>query len=126
MATTCIHGYPPGSCLICQTLGQGPDDPESGRTKTRRRRSNSVESPVAAAPATRPTEGPAPARRGSLGLRLTGLALAVVIAALVVWWVIGLVWAVLHVLEIVAAALAAGYIGFRLGTVHGRRSARRH
>jgi hypothetical protein len=26
----------------------------------------------------------------------------------------------------VAAALAAGYIGFRLGTVHGRRSARRH
>lgn len=122
--TTCIHGYPPGSCLICQTLGQSPADPKAGPTRTRRRRSTSIEPAISPPPATRTGEAVTPKRRSSLGLRLTGLALAGVISALVVWWVIGLVWAVLHTLEIVAAALVAGYIGWLLGTAHGRRSAR--
>ena len=125
MAATCIHGYPPGACLICQTLGHGPAVPELGHTRTRRRRSTSVEPTAGASRAVQPDEDRAPSRRGSLGLRLTGLALAVVITVLVMWWVIGLVWAVLHILELVAIALAAGYVGFRVGTAHGRRDTRR-
>jgi hypothetical protein len=99
----CPHGFAPDACLICRTLSIG----------TPARGAGSVEVL---------TDGRRPARR-SLGLgtrALGGLAL-VAGALLVVWWLTAVIWAVLRVVELVAAAAVAGYLGWKLGVRHGRR-----
>jgi hypothetical protein len=57
-------------------------------------------------------------------LRLLGGAIVVAVTVLAVWWVVTLVAAVLHLVEVVAAGLVCGYLGFRLGAHHGRRHPR--
>jgi hypothetical protein len=115
---TCPHGFAQGTCLICQTLGAQGNGPETTPWTTSRR--GGAPSPV-----------PVPARevevlrrragRAPLSVRLLGGAVVIAVAAVAVWWVVTLVWAVFHLLEIVAAAAAFGYGGWRLGVRHGRR-----
>ena len=107
MATaTCPHGFAPGSCLICQTLG--------------------TSAPVASG-STRPavevlTGRPARRRSGmTLGARLIGLAALAIGVVLVVGWVAALIWAALRVVELIGVAVVAGWAGWRLGVRHGRR-----
>jgi hypothetical protein len=44
-----------------------------------------------------------------------------VVIGLVAWAVAGVVFAVLHVIELVVVAIAAGWGGYRLGHFRGRR-----
>jgi hypothetical protein len=104
VAPTCPHGLPPSECLICPTLPQ-----PSGTSTT---------------PSTMP--GPpttAPRHRGSV-LHVAGMAGAIVLIGLVAWAVAGVVFAILHVLELLAVAAAAGWVGYRLGHFRGARSHR--
>jgi hypothetical protein len=54
-----------------------------------------------------------------------GFLIVAVVALLAVWWAFHLVLAVLHFLEVIAAALVAGYLGWVLGVHHGRRLERK-
>jgi hypothetical protein len=102
---TCPHGFAPGSCLICQTLG--------------------ASSPVAAgATKVEVLTGRSPRRprsRLTLGTRVIGVAAIAVAAVLVVGWVAALIWAALRVVELIGAVVVSGWVGWRLGVRHGRR-----
>ncbi len=98
MATICPHGLTAGECLICSTLAASPPDPP--RTGARR------PSP----PAGRPRSGGA------------GLVLAVVAILLVGWWLAALVSFIFRVAGLVAISAGSGWVGWRLGVRHGRRT----
>jgi hypothetical protein len=129
VATTCIHGFAPGTCLICQTLAPGTKvkEPKQSRREAKaeaKRAATPVPAVRSAPPVARPA--PAPTRPpGSTGLRLLGVIFLVVLAFLAFWWVLHFVLGVLHVLEIFAAAALAGWVGYRVGFHHGQRSATR-
>ena len=97
-AALCPHGLPPATCEICRVL-----DP----------------TPVAAA---RRSPGRRPGGRG-----LPSVATLVVVAIVgfvVLGWVAAAVFAVLRILELIAIAAVAGWVGFRLGLRQGRRGPR--
>lgn len=97
MAITCPHGLPASECLICPRL---PD-------------------------ASKAVAVPAP-RRGSVGLHVAGVVAAVAVLGVVVWFVYGVVFGILHILELVLVAAAAGWAGYRVGHFRGRRSGGDH
>jgi hypothetical protein len=79
--------------------------------------------PARTGPRVVPKEAP-PA--GSLtSLKLAGGAVVVIVAIVVAWSALHLVFAVLRILELVAVALVFGYVGWLAGVYHGRRTARR-
>jgi Flp pilus assembly protein TadB len=134
VASTCIHGFAPGTCLICQTLdgpakgdkGKATKQAEGGRASRRadRTRTQARAIPPAAAPAAVRPDAVIARResRGSgLGVRLLGLAVIVIAALVAVSLVAHIVLAVLRILELVAVAVVAGWIGWKLGVHHGRR-----
>ncbi len=94
--TTCPHGLPPSTCQICRIL-----EPT-------------------AVPAGRAGGRPATGRSG-MGGNLAVLAVVVVVGFVVVGWVAAAFFAVLRILELAAAAVVAGWIGFKLGVQKGKR-----
>jgi hypothetical protein len=128
VATTCIHGFAPGTCLICQTLAPGTKvkEPKQSRREAKAEAKRVASTPVPAVRTAPPVARPAPAPPpGSTGVRVLGVLFLVVLAFLAFWWVLHFVLGVLHVLEIFAAAALAGYVGYRIGVHQGRRSATR-
>ncbi|MDQ3896897.1 MAG: hypothetical protein M3326_06550 [Actinomycetota bacterium] len=63
---------------------------------------------------------PAARRRGLPGGLLT-VALAAIAGFVVVGWVMAAFFAVLRIVELVAVAAAAGWVGWKLGVARGRR-----
>jgi Flp pilus assembly protein TadB len=123
VASTCIHGFAPGTCLICQTLQGGTataTKEDSGRGRQKRGRSDPA--PVAVAVRPDRVTPPEPRHSSGLGLKMFGLLALAVVAIVGAWIIVGLVLAVLHIVELIAAALVAGWIGWMLGVHHGRRS----
>ena len=53
-------------------------------------------------------------------LGLVGWLVILVALALVGWWVLGLIWAVLRIVELVAVGIVCGYVGYRIGVISGR------
>lgn len=94
-STTCPHGLPRETCQICGVL-----EPT-------------------AVPAARP--GRPDRRRGGLPGNLVALAIVVVVGFVVFGWVVAAFFAVLRILELVAAAVVAGWVGWKLGVRRGRR-----
>lgn len=132
MPATCLHGLPPAECLICRTLGAVPA-PASGqpaRAEGRGRRLFGTGSdsrpavpaqPVAGPGRTgEPDGGPHPARHWGLPHVVATLALIVAIGV-VAWMLVGVAFALFHVLELVVVAGVAGWTGYRLGLYRGRR-----
>jgi hypothetical protein len=120
--TTCIHGFAPGQCLICQTLQGGP---AKGRPAKSTKAAERAERRPAATPGPTPvrpdavlTRTPAPKR--SLGWRAAGLVVILAVVLLVGIWVIHLAFAVLRLVELVATAVIAGWIGYHIGVYRGR------
>jgi lysylphosphatidylglycerol synthetase-like protein (DUF2156 family) len=95
----CPHGMERASCLICRTLA--PAGPGPARLDQER---------VAA-----------PRRSLGVGRTLAVLAVVAVAGLLVVSWVAAFAWALIRLVELVAVALIAGWVGWRLGVRHGRR-----
>ncbi|MDQ6796413.1 MAG: hypothetical protein M3011_00070 [Actinomycetota bacterium] len=98
MATTCPHGLIAGECLICSTLAGTPTAtprPEAGPRRSTVRR---------------------PRRGGA------GLVIAVVAVLLVGWWLVALVSLIFRLATLVAIAAGSGWVGWRLGVRHGRRT----
>jgi hypothetical protein len=53
---------------------------------------------------------------------VTGFLILALVALIVVWLVAGFVFAALRILELVAVAAVAGWLGWKLGVHHGRRT----
>lgn len=134
VASTCIHGFAPGTCLICQTL-EGGDKPTAKPAATAAAASNPPARPaggrgVSRRPAAMTPTGPrvvppeAPTLRSSFGLRAIGAIIGLVVVIVLAWTAFHLVFAVLHILELIGVALVAGYIGWVAGNFHGRRNPR--
>ena len=128
MPTTCQHGFPADSCIICSTLAAGrpsttqappavrppvgqpggwsPDLPQGGRASSPGGRS-----------------GGDPVRSGrrlaTTSAVLTVLAVIAVVG--IVWAVAGAVFAVLRLVELFAGIVVAGWVGYRIGVARGRR-----
>ena len=62
---------------------------------------------------------------GSLGLKLAGMAVVVVLVILAGLWIASLVWSVLHLIQLVAATLVAAWLGYQVGVFRGKRLGRR-
>jgi hypothetical protein len=93
--TTCPHGLDPAVCEICRVLQ--PTPVLAGR--------------------------PTPGRTGRRGLpSVATVVVLAIVGFLVVGWVAAAVFAVLRILELVAIAAGAGWVGFRLGVRRGRRA----
>ncbi len=97
MATLCPHGLTAGECLICSTLATSPAEVPRAASQ----RSSSVR---------RPRTGGA------------GLVLAVVVVLLVGWWLAALVSLIFRLAGFVAISVGSGWVGWRLGVRHGRRT----
>jgi hypothetical protein len=99
MATLCPHGLTTGECLICATLTTAPADTRGAK----------VRRPSASAPGR---------RRGSGA----GLVLAVIVVLVVAWWLVALVSLIVRLAGLVAISAGSGWVGWRLGVRHGRRT----
>jgi hypothetical protein len=119
MAGECIHGFAPGTCLICQTL----DKPQ---VATRKRARTEVE-PVSGTqvePHSGPRVVPKEAPPTGSHVKMAGVVIAVIVVFVAAWVALHLVFAVLHIVELIGVALIAGYVGWLAGVRHGRRMAR--
>ena len=116
--STCAHGLPASQCLICATLGT------SDKTKTAERPSDVLYSAGPAQVIQTSTSGARPRLRRRVAPRLVGGLLLIVIVALLGWWILGLVWAVVRLLELVAVGLVGAYAGYHVGKVSGRHEER--
>jgi hypothetical protein len=132
----CAHGFPQGECLICKTLGSSPA--QSTATKTKPAKTKPVKSNGAvpaemlqtsvALPngrATLSTRGPEPSSTGGRGGggmgTLWAILVAIVVGGLLVWALAGVLSVAFHIVEYVAIALVAGWLGYKLGHARGRR-----
>jgi hypothetical protein len=131
MTAPCAHGFPPGECLICQTLGTQPKPQveTSAPVPGRLGRTSGAN-----APSPRDGDGrsvrpdavypPGSPRRGSgsSGHSLLVLIAGVVAVGAAIWLLAGVAFALLHVLELLVVAVGAGWAGYRFGHWRGRRS----
>jgi hypothetical protein len=126
VASTCIHGFAPGTCLICQTLQSGSATATkqgNGRSAGRRAgRTGPVPAP-APVPVRPDAVTPDGRRRGGVtGAKVMGWFVLALLAVIAVWIVAGLVVSVLRILELVLVAAVAGWVGWKAGVHHGRRA----
>ena len=92
---TCPHGLSRDKCQICQVLE--PTAVPAGRS------------------------GPRPAReRAGLGGNLAVVAIVAVVGFVVLGWVVAAFFAVVRIIELLAVALIAGWVGWKLGVQQGK------
>jgi hypothetical protein len=92
-SSTCPHGLTRDTCQICRVLE--PTAVPGGRA---------------------PDRG-----RGRFGGNLAVVAVVAVVGFVVFGWVAAAFFAVLRIVELLAVALVAGWVGWKLGVQHGRR-----
>ncbi|MHB8467019.1 MAG: hypothetical protein ACYDH6_15115 [Acidimicrobiales bacterium] len=92
------------TCLICSTLGA----------------TTVTATPPTTAPSAVPGGRVEVMGQRSHHLGLVGWLAVLIALALVGWWILGLIWAVLRIVELVAVGLVCGYVGFKLGVIAGR------
>ncbi len=95
---TCPHGNAPSTCLICQAL----DVSELSDSR-------------------RPRATPARSAGRSLGWTVATFGIVALVVLFVVSWAAALLWTVVRIVELVAVAVIAGWVCWRLGVRHGRR-----
>jgi hypothetical protein len=119
----CAHGFPEGECLICQALGTAPQKGRPTRTKVAAQPEiGTLLAPARPGPlvASR-ADSPEPVRRRAGKTRLFWPVVgAVVVGAVAIWVFAGVFLFALHIAEYVALALAAGWVGYRIGHARGR------
>jgi hypothetical protein len=129
MSDICIHGFGAADCLICHTLGTTARPTTVGEAPKNRRRHREVRPlpPDVPSPRARPdmVDAPSPSgtrrRHRSLGGSLMFSLMVLLAIGAAVWILVGVVFTVLHVLELVAVAAGAGWVGYRIGHFKGSR-----
>ncbi len=125
----CPHGFAQSECLICATLAKTPGAAKATKTKVAppsevaALSSNSLSSSrTSQLPATRESAADGDTSGGRRGPGFFwALLAAIVVGALVIWAFWGVVSLAFHVAEFVFLALAAGWVGYKVGHARGRR-----
>lgn len=114
----CIHGNDPRTCIVCKTLaevdsltGQG-----SGRQQAR------ATAPVDLVSRGGHSQGLE--RAHHFGFHIAVFAAILVAAAISVWFVAGIIFSAIRLIEVLLVAVAAGTLGYRVGRARGRRERR--
>jgi hypothetical protein len=115
--TTCIHGFAPGQCLICQTLQGGGARPAKQADQAQSAPKTAL-GPTPVRPDAVLTHARPPKR--SLGWKAAGAVVILALVLLVGIWAIHLALAVLRIIELAAVAVVAGWIGYQIGVIRGR------
>ena len=124
MPTACAHGYPPSECLICRTLGVGEHAAEVVEAPPARRRPvGPHDVPVQPAVIGGSPSPPVPHRRSVAGTVVLALISLLAIGA-AAWILTGIVFTVLHLLELIVVAAGAGWVGYKIGEFRGSRRPR--
>jgi hypothetical protein len=135
----CIHGNEPSTCSVCKTLAeidalsgtQGSGKGNGGRARPQR--ADDSDGRFRRQRADRHHDGGErpgrvdiitgrgrPASTRSVGTHVGIFVVVLVVAAASVWIVSGIVFALIHLLEIIVVAGVAGTLGYRLGHYRGR------
>ena len=121
MTDTCVHGFTRDGCLICRTLAAG----ESATTRVVEQRPQRRDRVAPDRPEVLDTRPDAGVRHHR---SLTGSLVLVLAAALAAgaaaWILVGLVFTVLHVLELIVVGLGCGWVGYKIGHFRGSRQPR--
>jgi hypothetical protein len=125
MATSCSHGFAPEACLICRTLGGKDSDvavSTSASNLGRARESRRVPESTPARPDVVfvPQESDR-GRPGGHGGTLLLILMALLAIGAAAWILAGVVFTILHVLELVAVAAGTGWVGYKIGHFRGSR-----
>ena len=133
MSGTCTHGFDPASCLICRTLATNAgatataEAPKSGRRGGDVRGAPSLTSFEHARPDRVDAQPPsgAPTRHHSLTGSLVLAVAALLAIGAAIWILVGVVFTVLRLFELVVVAAGAGWVGYKIGHFRGSRHPRR-
>ena len=123
----CPHGFSQDECMICRTLGAAPASAK-GRAKAGAGRATRTADPLAmamgptAAPLATRSETPGSGAKRSPGHQALLILALVVVGGLALWIFSGLFTLAFHIGELVAVALVAGWLGYRMGHFRGRRA----
>jgi len=121
----CAHGFPQSECLICKTLGTGPSQTMTARTKVASAPAPADELTVGQGSrslATRQAPAAEEAPRDRRGTStFWAVVLVLVVGGLLLWAFAGVVSIAFRIGEYVLLALAAGWVGYKLGHARGRR-----
>jgi len=127
----CVHGLPESECLICTTLAgsssqakpakqtkvASPVEPLSGLGTSPSRPLATLGSGASSASAPGPQSGRPHGKH--LFLTVVGV---IVVAGVALWAFGGVFDLAFHIAEYVVLAIAAGWVGYKLGHARGRRS----
>lgn len=116
--TTCQHGLPASECLICPTLARTATATAGPGVVTSKGRRSKVTPTASGLPVERP------GTHRSVGLHVAGVVAVLAVIGVVAWIVAGVVFALLHILELVAVAGVAAWAGYRIGHFRGSRQRR--
>lgn len=129
MSGSCIHGLDPADCLICRTLAADPRPTVTAEATGTglRHREVKVSPSETSAPIARAGRAPSPSlsgnrrrHHGPAGSLLLVLVVLLAIGA-ATWILAGTFSLALHVFELVAVAVGAGWVGYRIGHFRGSR-----
>lgn len=125
MATTCSHGFAPEACLICRTLGGketavavGTSASNLGAARESRRVPDSTPARPDVVYVPQPSDH---RRRHGHGGTLLLILMALLAIGAAAWILAGVVFTILHVLELVAVAAGTGWVGYKIGHFRGSR-----
>ena len=129
MATTCSHGFAPEACLICRTLGGKETgvavSSSAGNLGAARESRRVPDSPPARPDVVYVPQPSDHERRHGLGGTLLLILMALLAIGAAIWILAGVVFTILHVVELVAVAAGAGWVGYKIGHFQGSRHPRR-
>jgi hypothetical protein len=121
----CPHGFAPSECLICRTLGTQPQvQVEAQRAPAPQGSGQTAGMPGARQDPARPDVVYSPdSQRGHSLASYALLGVLAIVAVIVAGWIVaGVLIGLLHALELLAVAAAAGWVGYRIGHYRGRRA----
>jgi hypothetical protein len=119
---TCVHGNDPRQCLVCQVLRStgGPADPSGATVTQTQTRTRGGRTEVVRPDLVSTGSGRAMRMRSPAG-RLLSTVLAIGILVIAVLLLLGTLHAILRLFELGLVALAALWVGYRIGHFVGRR-----
>jgi len=132
MPIPCVHGLAADDCTICRTLARDrPDEPIAATSVDARQGATLLGRPGGSlAGRVDRLRSPTAVAAGDDHHRHRAWSLLLVVALLVAagvaaWVLVGVVFTILHLLELVAVGVGAGWAGYRIGHYRGSRQHRR-
>lgn len=117
MTGTCVHGFARDGCLICRTLATESTTTQALEQRPRRDDRQAPDRPEVLAP----RHAAGVRHRRSLAGSLVFVVAALLAVGAAIWILVGVVFTVLHILELIVVGLGCGWVGYKIGHFRGSR-----